>query len=136
MEQIDKMLSTFDFSYPAHIRIDQVKDTLDYKAVFWIWMKALATSFTERDKSGTAYKDQDMHDLMCHKYLGYTRPKTLGKTKIEPALRTITYPQQLTRGEFFDLLRNIEIWASDVGVVLPQKPNSEYEQDKQKAEAA
>lgn len=135
MELLTSMFNAFDWSFPACIEVTQKKKTLDYKAVFAIWMRHLAKSFTERDKSGTVYTDKQMHDLMCHQFLGYTPQRFVGKTVIKPALRTITYPQDLSRGEFFDFLRKVETWANGVGVVMPENPNTDYQTDKSRQEA-
>ena len=89
----------------------------------------MAKSFSERSKD--EYTPEQIHDIVCHKFLGYTEQRTIGKTVVKPALRTITYPEKLKRPEFFNLLRDLEMWASDNGVQLPQKP-SQYEEDKQR----
>ena len=132
--QVEQYLQGFDFEKYTQvcIKAEPVEPTLSYKAVFWIWMRALAAAFTERGQD--AYTDAQMHDLMCHKFLGYTTQRTIGKTVIEPALRTITYPEDLLPGEFYHFLQEIEIWASDCGVVLPEKP-SQYTEDKQRQAA-
>ena len=116
-------------TYPVSIKIDEVGATLDYKAILHIWFRSIAKQFTDRDKTGKKYTEQDMHDLMCHLFFGYTEPRTLGRTKIEPALITITYPEQKKRPELYDFCRNIENWCSKVGVTLPEN-ESQYTEDK------
>ena len=130
---MDEFFAQFDFdSHPAYIRVEPIKSTLDYKAVFWIWMDTMAKSFTQRDKDGQVYSRQDMHDLICHKFLGYDEPRTIGKTSIKAALKTLTYPKQMGPGDLYDLLQKVEMWCADCGVTLPANPNSDYQRDKEK----
>jgi hypothetical protein len=126
--QAGAILTMWPHGYPVKVTIEAAWATLDYKAVFWIWMQAFAKSFTERGRKTTS---KEMHDLMCHQFLGYTEERHIGKTVIKPALRTITYPEELTRPAFYDFMRNIEMWASGVGVPVPVY-DSQYEQDKRK----
>jgi len=135
VEQVIEFLMNWDFeTYACRVKIETVGSTMDYKSVFWIWMRHLATSFTERDRSKDYLPDQ-MHDLLCHKFLGYTKERIIGKTVIKPALRTITYPKDLNRGQFYDLMRNIELWSIEVGVQLPDYHHSQYEEDREKQAA-
>jgi hypothetical protein len=104
------------------VSIVEASDLLDYKAVFWIWMRALAKSFTERGRETT---DEEMHILMCHRYLGYTDEIRIGNTIIKPALRTLTFPEELSPDRWYALFRQIEDWFAEVGVALPvgKKPS-------------
>jgi hypothetical protein len=131
LQPIFDFLALWDFSESAcEVKIQAVGATLSHKAVFAIWMRHLAKSFTERDKTDKAYTALEMHDLMCHKYLGIVPARMIGKTEIPASLRTITYPEDLSRSEFYVFLRDVEIWASKVGVVMPDAP-SEYQKDKE-----
>lgn len=126
------MLNEWNFdSHPqVEVRLEAAGHVHDYCSVFWIWMRAMAKSFSERGKDD--YTAEQIHDIVCHKFLGYTQSRKIGRTEVQPALRTITYPEKLKRPEFFNLLREVEHWASDNGVVLPQKP-SDYERDKERS---
>lgn len=126
------MLNDWDFTkHPqVEVKLEAAGHVHDYCSVFWIWMRAMAKSFSERGKED--YNADQLHDIVCHKFLGYTEKRTIGRTVVQPALRTITYPTKLKRAEFFNLLREIEYWASDNGVTLPQKP-SQYQEDKARA---
>lgn len=126
------MLGQWDFNkHPqVEVKLEAAGHVHDYVSVFWIWMRAMAKSFSERGKDD--YTAEQIHDIVCHKFLGYTQARKIGRTEVMPALRTITYPEKLKRAEFFNFLREIEHWASDNGVVLPQKP-SDYERDKSRA---
>ena len=132
MQPLTDFLVQYEFGLPLKVECSPVGETLDYKAVFWIWMAAIAKQLTDRGHPITA---DEVHDLVCHKFLGYTKPRTIGKTRIESALRTITYPKQLDRAAFYHFLREIEMWSSEIGVTLPENP-SQYEQDKQRENAA
>jgi len=128
--EVVKFLEAWDFEGGAcQIKISAVGSTLDYKAVFWIWMRFLAKSFSERGRDD--YTPEQMHDMLCHKFMGYTGTRKVGKTVIKPSLRTITYPTDLDRGDFYHFMWEIDQWASEVGVVLPEY-NSAYHDDKGK----
>ena len=126
MQAITEFMNKWDFGEgQVDIKISRTSKTIGHKALFWIWMRQLAENFTNRgDESYTA---EQMHDLMCHKFLGYTNPVKLGSgTTIRPALKTITYPQQLTGADFGHFLSLIDAWAQSVGVFLITQDNSDY----------
>ena len=127
LEEFSTFVNQYDFERPLKVECEPFGNTLDYKAVFWIWMNAIAKQLTAR---GHKLTPEEAHDLMCHKFLGYTEGRWLGKTEIRPALVTITYPKQLERGEFFHFMQRIEDWCTTIGVRLPAKP-SQYEQDRE-----
>ena len=106
------------------VRINAPSSTINHKALFWIWMRQLAANFSNRGDED--YKPEQMHDLMCHKFLGYTDSIKIGKTVIKPALRTITYPEQLKGTDFGHFLSQIDAWCQSVGVLLITQANSEY----------
>ena len=131
---LEEMIAYFAkaLTYPVKVKIDECGSTLDYKALLMgFWFPAMAEQFTARDKTGKEYTAKDMHSLMCHKFFGYTERRTIGRTVIEPALITLTYPEQKTRGDLYAFCRNIELWCSEVGVTLPEK-DSDYSNDKAK----
>lgn len=125
MQPIVDFLALWDFGEGgAEVSITAIGATLDHKAVFWIWMRQLAKNFSSRGKDD--YTADQMHDLMCHKFLGHTGDRKLGSTVIPSALRTITYPDQLKKPDMAILLAKIDAWSADVGVMLETKQNSEY----------
>ena len=130
--ELREILAQWSDGYPVKVNLQAATATLDYKAVCGIWMAHLAKCFTERGRETTK---AEMHDILCHKFLGYTPERIIGKTTIKPALRTITYPEELTRPEFYWFMREIEIWASEAGVQLPVH-DSQYTDDKAKEQAA
>jgi len=131
MEPVISQLDFTDTSYMVTVQAaSNGKTSLDYKAVFWIWMRHLAKSFTER---GRDTRPQEMHDLMCHRFLGYTGKRKIGNTELQPAMKTITYPSNLTLPDFHHFLSQIEEWGAEVGAPVPVDPNSDYERAKQKS---
>jgi len=119
-------LSGWDFDkYPRKITIerDSGDPVQDCFAVFWIWMKQLAKKFSTEDKE---YTSEEMHDIMCHKFLGYTDRRKIGNTWLEPALVTLTYPDRKSKDRMCVLLSQIDEWALDHGVFLATKKLSDY----------
>ena len=119
-------LNGWDFvKFPRKITIepdagDPIQDTF---SVFWIWCKQLSKAFSTDDKE---YSVDDIHDIMCHKFLGYTDRRQVGNTWIEPALITLTYPKRKTKERMCVLLSQIDEWAIDRGVFLITKRLSDY----------
>ena len=95
----------------------------DCFAVFFIWMAQMSKEFSTDEQ---VYTVQDMHDLMCNMFLGWTDEKKLGKTVIAPRLVTLTYPERKTKERMCALLSQIEEWSIDRGVYLETKRMSEY----------
>lgn len=131
LEAAQNLLNLWMDDYPVKIKIDQAGSTLDYKAIFWIWMRSFAKQMTERGRETTP---EELHDIFCHSHLGYVPERKISKTVIRPALRTITYPQDLTRPEFYHFMRSIEQDAHQWGMTIPEN-ESQYDQDKAKEDA-
>ena len=122
---IKEFMDKWDFGEgKLDVRITRISKTVGHKALFWIWMRQLAANFTKRGDED--YTAEQMHDLMCHKFLGYTKPGKIGKTVIKPALITITYPEQLKGTDFGHFLSLIDAWCQSVGVLLITQDNSDY----------
>lgn len=120
-----KFLEQWDFGEGgADVTIEPVSNRLDYLAVFWIWMRQFAEEFSKR--GGEEYTAEKMHDLMCYKFLGHTEPQLIGRTEIPSTLVTLTHPKKIKGAQFGEFLRNIEVWAVDVGVHLKTIRDSEY----------
>ena len=104
------------------IRLDIKKHTnprsLSHNALFWMWMSQLETYFTGKGRQCT--KD-DMHDLMCHKFLGYEH-RVIGQTEIHKLRGT----KRLDAGEFQRLMEQVDHWAVDHGCRLTYPDMSEY----------
>ncbi len=122
-QSIVAKLNGWDFEkFPRKITIepDAGDPIQDCFAVFWIWCKQLSKEFNN------VYSVDDIHDIMCHKFLGYTDRRQVGKTWIEPALITLTYPKKKTKERMCVLLSQIDEWAIDRGVFLVTKQLSDY----------
>jgi len=117
--KVMEFLGQWDFEGgAADVRIEAASDTLSYKAVFWIWMRHFAKEFNETP--------DNMHLIMCNRFLGWTKPQTIGKTVIKPTLITWTHPRQLTASESGVFLSKIEEWGVSVGHPVPRIEDSEY----------
>ena len=130
-QSIVAKLNGWDFEkFPRKITIepdsgDPVQDTY---AVFWIWMAQMSKHFSTKGEgdNNQTYRPEDIHDLMCNRFLGYTDRRLIGKTWIEPALITLTYPVRQTKLRMCTLLDQIDEWAMSVGVYLETQASSEY----------
>ena len=96
--------------------------SLSQNALFHVWCREMAESFTKRDKKGTAYSEADMKDLMKHQFLGY-EGKTVGKTEIAPQLIST---KKLSKGAMFQFMEQVLAWSFQVGVMLSQPEDSEF----------
>ena len=106
--------------------------TISQNALFWMWCNDLAKHFFKVEKV-TEQQKQDIHDILCHKFLGY-ETKKINSTEIH-SLRTLTWPKKLSIGEQSDMLDKINAWAIEHGCMLPIPDNSEYA-DLQKSQVA
>jgi hypothetical protein len=91
--------------------IIEIKRNLDSRStkqnkLYWQWLKVM----TE-----TGYTKDEMHVIMRDKFLGYEEVTT--KTNVIRVLRSTT---DLKVGEFKDYLEQIDIFASEYGIVLPR----------------
>ena len=108
--------SEFPDDEKAIIEIKQDKDSRSTKQnrLYWEWIKLLGTE--------TGYTKDEMHVVMRHKYLGYEEVTT--KTGVIKELRSTT---KLNMGNFKDYLEQIDIFASEYGIVLPRPEDLYYE---------
>ena len=125
-----------DMQYPVDISITTDTGLLDCYAVFWIWMRHMTKhlkenfpgSYDNLTDSGELEIDQPgktcMHDIVCDAFLGETKATKVGKKVIPGKMKTLTRPR-MRKGEVIDLLRKIEEWSIEMGIILPQPP-SEY----------
>jgi hypothetical protein len=125
-EHLREKLDSWDWvRFPQRMTIepDRGEPVQDCFAVFWIWMEQMSKEFTER---GRKTSKDEMHDIMCHKFLGYTDERKINNTIIKPALITLTYPKKKTKDAMIQLLCKIDEWAIDQDVYLITKKSSEY----------
>ena len=97
------------------------KRSLDQNALMWAWLTHMAKHFSS--KAGTFTQD-DMHDLMRHKFLGYDERK-IGNTELPPQLKSTT---KQNVGEMHHYLSQIDMWAATCGCLLPRPEDSIYDQ--------
>lgn len=88
--------------------------------LFWMWMTEMANYFASKGVENST-KDQ-MHDLMCHKFLGNIT-LTVGKTEIT-RLKSL---RDLDKGDMLHFMRQIDEWSADHGVLLTHPEDSEYQ---------
>lgn len=127
IESIESATATIDFKYPVKIKIEHDAGVASCYAVFWIWMRDITAHLKKNWPDAFAKLDhegQELHNLVCQKFLGMTKPVKIGKTIVVGRQKTLTSPK-MSKGELIDLLRRIEEWAISIGVIL-QQPRSEY----------
>ena len=98
--------------------IIEIKQNLDSRStkqnrLYWQWIKVM----TE-----TGYTKDEMHSILRDKFLGYEEVTT--KTNVIRVLRSTT---DLKVGEFKDYLEQIDIFASEYGIVLPRPEDLYFE---------
>jgi hypothetical protein len=111
------------------VKVEEYKPprSLSANALYWLWMSELANHFK---KKGRAESKDDMHDLMRHKFLGWTEARKIGKTKINSTLKSTT---KLNKSEMCFYMEKVAAWAAEVGCFLTDPAESQYRQfiDKQ-----
>jgi hypothetical protein len=85
-----------------------------------LWMTEMAEHFASKGVENST-KDQ-MHDLMCHKFLG-TITVTVGKTQIT-RLKSL---RDLDKGDMLYFMRQMDEWSADHGLLLTHPEDSEYQ---------
>lgn len=93
-------------------------------SLYWKWLTLLAEHFSK----GTAYSQDDMHDLMRHKFLGYVDAKKIGNTEIPQQLASTT---GLDTGQMHAYMSKIDALAADHGCLLPHPADSAYTEYKE-----
>ena len=129
-EVID-FIKAWDFEQPCKVHIYGGGSTLDYKATFAIWMRDFAAQFNERGHP-TDKKGSELRILFYYQFLGMTKAKLYKDgTVIPPQQRTITYPEDLNKGQWYDFMRKVEDKAQSWGLTIPENDN-EFSNDKAK----
>lgn len=98
------------------------KRSLSSNSLYWVWLEKMAKHFSKEESMFT--KD-DIHDLMRHKFLGYTEERRIGRTIIPPQLKS-TAKENST--EFFRYMQQIDAFSADHGCLLPRPEDDAYSQ--------
>lgn len=85
------------------------------------WLHRMADFFSTR---GSQFTDDDMHNMLRHKYLGY-ETKVIGKTVIKDQLKS-TANGKIGKAEMSEYMTKIDIWATELGCYLPHPEDNEY----------
>lgn len=111
----------WNWDKPLMVYYEPWKDprTRSQNNLYWMWMEEMANFYSRRDSQHT--KD-DMHDLMRHKFLGYT-DKQVGNTFIERQLVSTT---DLPKTDMSEYMHKIEQWNTDQGLLLTIPAHNEY----------
>lgn len=111
----------WNWEQPLMIYFEAWKDprTRSQNNLYWMWMNEMANFYSRPDQQHTK---EDMHDLMRHKFLGYT-DKTIGNTRIERQLCSTT---DLKKGEMSEYMHKIEQWNTDNGLLLTIPADNDY----------
>ncbi len=91
--------------YPAELELRKYVEarSLPQNRLFWEWMTEIAIAFSI---GAIEYKSSEIHDLVCHKFLGYYERVVESETIRQ--LRTTTHPKKLDKGEFHLFLERID----------------------------
>lgn len=116
-----KIKPILDKDKKAIIKVEEYSNprSLSANRLYWSWLKEMSKHFS---KKGDKYSSEDMHDIMRHKFLGYQKPRQIGKTEISKQLKSTA---KLSKSDFCFYMEQIDHWAVDHGLLLP-KPDSEY----------
>jgi len=106
------------------VKVEEYKSprSLSANNLYWMWLSQMATFFSQK---GTAVTKDEMHILMRHKYLGYSKAKKIGKTEIGELLNSTA---KLKSSEFCHYMEKIDAWAAQCGCLLKSPDESEYRQ--------
>ena len=94
--------------------------------LYRVWLQHLADAFSKPDQK---FSDDDMHDLMRHKFLGYT-DKVVGNTVIRDQLKS-TANGAIAKSDMSEYMTQIDVWAQELGVYLPHPEDNEYSKYKE-----
>lgn len=121
----DCVQALFKTHGPIRIKFTKHRNThsRSQENLFWLWMTIMDQKFYRRLKTSPRQKI-DMHDLMCSRFLGHSE-KLVGKTAIS-SLRTLTWPDNLDKGEMARFMSKVEAWAAEHGCLLPVPEDNDY----------
>ena len=111
--------------YQVEIKPFRTKRSLSQNALMWDWFTLMGKFFSTPKKQFTK---ENMHDLMCHKFLGYEDIE-IGGTIIKDQLITTS---KLNSSEMFHFMEQVEAWCVEHGLFLPIPGFSDYAKTKKK----
>lgn len=89
--------------------------------LYRVWLQHMAGFFSTKEQK---FSDDDMHDLMRHKFLGYEDRK-IGNTEVKQQLKS-TANGKIGKLEMSEYMTKVDIWATDLGCYLPRPEDNEY----------
>ena len=109
---LDALMGGMEYPLSIEIKEHKAKRSLSQNALYWVWLDYMAKHFSKKVPSCT---DEQMHDLMRHKFLGY-EDKTIGRTEIKGQLASTKKLEVAAMSEY---MMKIEAWAAEHGCLLP-----------------
>jgi len=124
MRDLRQMVTEYGY---VTVEVKAGKRSKSQNDLYWEWLSDLSEYINS--KKGTDVSKDDMHDYMRHKYLGYDQPKKIGSVEVRERLKTTT---QLTTGEMFHYMSEIDAYAASIGLMLPRPDDCQYERNRRK----
>lgn len=123
---LDAIGDGWDWATPLQLKWKKHTESrsLSANALYWVWLGTMAKHYSQGAHS---YTGDEMHDLMRHKFLGYT-DVTVGKTVIRDQLKSTA---NMEVPEFCYYMEQIDAWAAENSVLLPRPEDSEYSKYKE-----
>jgi len=67
IDEVIDFIKAWDYGKePLKVKVFGAGSTLDYKAVFWIWMRAFAKQFNDRGRP-TDKEGKELHNIFCYR---------------------------------------------------------------------
>jgi hypothetical protein len=122
-KMVARIASFWDWSHKLVLKYEQWSEprSRSQLALYRIWLRQMASFFSTKEAK---YSDDDMHDLMRHKFLGY-EDRRIGNTEIKLQLRS-TANGRISKQEMSEYMTKVDIWAAELGCYLPRPEDNEY----------
>ena len=99
--------------------------SMNQNDLYWMWLGEISQQTSER--SGKDFKKDDLHEWLRAEYLGY-ESKYVGNKHI----RLLKSTTQLTKGEMYFYMQQVDAFAHQHGFKLTIPDDSEYMKLKQR----
>ena len=99
--------------------------SINQNDLYWMWLGEISQQTSER--SGQDFKKDDLHEWLRAEYLGY-ESKSVGSKHI----RLLKSTTQLTKGEMYFYMQQVDAFAHQHGFKLTIPDDSEYMKLKQR----